>query len=130
MSLATALGSAGRLEDARATLLAAIDAMPDDAPELRARAATFVARVDHALGRQGEARLLLERALGDLPQQRSRAAATLELELAMDQLFSAELGPVRDRAQAVLSSRRSSATRSWRPPPGPGWPMPSRTWAM
>ena len=102
VSLATALGSAGRLEDARATLLAAIDAMPDDAPELRARAATFVARVDHALGRQGEARLLLERALGDLPQQRSRAAATLELELAMDQLFSAELGPVRDRAQAVL----------------------------
>ena len=102
VSLSTALGSAGRLEDARRTLLATIDVMPVGEHALRARAATWVARLDHALGRQGEARALLERTLADLPDTRSSAGAALELELVMDQLFTAELEPMRERARAVL----------------------------
>ncbi len=102
VSLSTALGSAGRLEDARRTLLATIDVMPVEEHALRARAATWVARLDHALGRQGEARTLLERTLTDLPDARSTAAAALELELVMDLLFTGELAPMRKRARAVL----------------------------
>lgn len=103
VSLATALGSAGSLEEARQTLLDTITAMPADQHELRARAVTFVARLDQALGRQGEARVLLERTLAELPDARSEAGARLELELVLDQLVTGDLAPMRDRARAVLA---------------------------
>src|SRR6185312_8600428 len=94
VSLATSLGAAGRLDDARATLEAVLAGLPPDSHELRARAATFVGRLDHALGRQGEARALLEQTLHALPDGRSREAATLTLELVMDHLLTAEFEPM------------------------------------
>ena len=126
VSLATALGSAGSLEEARQTLLDTIAAMPADQHELRARAATFVARLDQALGRQGEARVMLERTLAGLPDPRSEAGARLELELALDQLMSGELAPMRVRARHVLAWPGSWATHSWRPRRGRESPTPSR----
>jgi DNA-binding CsgD family transcriptional regulator len=106
VSLATSLGSAGRLEEARETLYEVLGELPAGAHELRARAATFIARLDHALGRQGEARALVERTLAELPEQRSREAATLVLELVMDHLLTAEFEPMRVRADAALELAR------------------------
>ena len=101
--LAAALASAGRLEDARATLVGVVEALGPDHVALRARAATFIARIDHALGRQGEARSLLERTLAELPDPRSPAAAALHLELVMDHLFTVRHAEMRERAARALA---------------------------
>ena len=106
VSLATSLGAAGRLDEARATLEAVLAGLPQDSHELRARAATFVGRLDHALGRQGEARALVERTLAALPDGRSREAATLTLELVMDHLFTAEFEPMQGLADTALRLSR------------------------
>jgi len=107
VSLATSLGAAGRLEEARATLLAVLGELPPDSHELRARAATFVGRLDHALGRQGEARALVQRTLAALPEGRSNAAATLTLELVMDHLFTAEFEPMEKLAESARDLSRA-----------------------
>ena len=101
VSLATSQGAAGRLEEARSTLLAVLGELPPDSHELRARAATFVGRLDFALGRQGEARALVERTLAALPDGRSSEAATLTLELVMDHLFTAEFEPMQTLAASA-----------------------------
>ena len=106
VSLATSQGAAGRLEEARATLLAVLGELPPNSHELRARAATFVGRLDHALGRQGEARALVERTLAALPDGRSSEAATLTLELVMDHLFTAEFEPMQTLAGSALDLSR------------------------
>jgi DNA-binding CsgD family transcriptional regulator len=106
VSLATSLGAAGRLDEARETLYEVLGELPAGAHELRARAATFVARLDHALGRQGEARALLERTLAELPEPRSPEGATLMLELVMDHLLTADFEPMRVRADATLELAR------------------------
>src|SRR5262245_57699146 len=106
VSLATSLGAAGRLEAARETLGEVRGELPPERHDLRARAATFIARLDHALGRQGEARALLEVTLLELPEQRSREAAALTLELVMDHLFTAEFEPMRELADAALALSR------------------------
>jgi len=106
VSLSTSLGAAGRLDDARGSLREVVGELPADAHELRARAVTFIARIDHARGRQGEARALLERTLAELPEPRSRAGAALQLELVMDHLFTAEFGPMRDAGEAALALAR------------------------
>lgn len=101
VSRATALGSVGQLQDARRTLLEVVSELSEEV-ELRARALTFVARIDHAAGRQGEARELLEHTLAELPDPRSQAAAALQLELMMDDLFSARFDRMTDRASLTL----------------------------
>jgi DNA-binding CsgD family transcriptional regulator len=106
VSLTTSLGAAGRLEEARATLWETLGELPAGRHDLRARAATFIARLDHALGRQGEARSVLERTLAGLPDPRSREAATLTLELVMDHLFTAEFEPMRRHAETALALSR------------------------
>ena len=105
-ALATSLGGAGRLEEARETLVQVLGELAPDQHDLRARAATFVARLDHALGRQGEARSLLERTLDELPDQRSAAAAMLALELATDHLLLAEFELMPARLDAATSIAR------------------------
>jgi ATP/maltotriose-dependent transcriptional regulator MalT len=107
VSLATSLGGAGRLDEARATLETVLAELPPDSHELRARAATFIGRLDHALGRQGEARTLVERTLAALPATRTREAAALTLELVMDHLFTAQFEEMPELADSAL--RRSRA---------------------
>jgi DNA-binding CsgD family transcriptional regulator len=107
VSLATSLGAAGLLEEARATLEGVLAELPRDSHALRARAATFLGRLDHALGRQGEARTLVQRTLAELPDGHSREAAMLTLELVMDHLFTAEFEPIGELADSALSLSRS-----------------------
>jgi DNA-binding NarL/FixJ family response regulator/tetratricopeptide (TPR) repeat protein len=106
VSRAATLGAAGRLEESRQTLWDVLAVLPSEQPELRARAATFIARIDHALGRQGEARSLLEGTLAELPEPRSTEAATLTLEMVMDHLFTAEFEPMRPLAERALDLAR------------------------
>ena len=66
---AAALGGAGRLTEACDVLAEVVAALPPDAHELRARAVTYIARLQHPLGRHGEARALLQRTLAELPER-------------------------------------------------------------
>ena len=102
MGQAAALGGAGRLTEACDVLAEVVSALPPDAHELRARAVTYIARLQHPLGRHGEARALLHRTLAELPERRSRAAALLELELATDHLLAADFAGIRAHAEAAL----------------------------
>jgi ATP/maltotriose-dependent transcriptional regulator MalT len=104
--LSTSLGASGRLDQARESLRELVGELPAERHDLRARAVTFIARIDHACGRQGEARALLERTLADLPDPRSREAAALTLELAMDHLFTAQFEPMRARVDEALALAR------------------------
>jgi DNA-binding NarL/FixJ family response regulator len=106
VSLAATQGAAGRLEESRQTLWDVLGELPSEHPELRAKAATFIARIDHVLGRQGEARSLLERTLAELPEPRSPEAAMLTLELVMDHLFTAEFEAMRPLADRALELAR------------------------
>ena len=99
---AAALGGAGRLTEACDVLAEVVAALPSDAHELRARAVAYIARLQHPLGRHGEARALLLRTLAQLPERRSRAAVLLELELASDHLLAAEFAGIRGHAEAAL----------------------------
>jgi DNA-binding CsgD family transcriptional regulator len=99
---AAALGGAGRLTEACDVLAEVVAALPPDAHELRARAVTYIARLQHPLGRHGEARALLHRTLAQLPERRSRAAVLLELELATDHLLAADFAGIRGHAEAAL----------------------------
>jgi DNA-binding NarL/FixJ family response regulator len=106
VSLSTALGAAGRLDEASESLRELVGELPVDRHDLRSRAVTFCARIDHACGRQGEARALLERTLSKLPESRSREAAALTLELAMDHLFTADFESMRTRVEEALALAR------------------------
>ena len=99
---AAALGGAGRLTEACDVLTEVVAGLEPDAHELRARAVSYIARLHHPLGRQGEARALLERTLAELPERRSRAAVLLELELASDHLLAADFAGIRGHAEAAL----------------------------
>ncbi|HEX6024038.1 MAG TPA: AAA family ATPase, partial [Solirubrobacter sp.] len=97
---AAALGGAGKLTEACDVLAEVLAALPPDAHELRARAVTYIARLQHPLGRHGEARALLLRTLAEA--RTSRAAALLRLELASDHLLAAEFAGIKPHAEAAL----------------------------
>lgn len=97
--LASALGSAGRLEESRATLIEILDALPDELVAPRVRLIGFVALIDRLLGRRGDARVLLERALLMVGERDTVAAGALELELAADLFFAGDWTAMREHAE-------------------------------
>lgn len=78
-ALAKALRTSGRLPQARATLDELVALLPEG-PD-RADVLTLAANLDHILGRHAEAGALLTHALDALPDQRSPAAARLQMAL-------------------------------------------------
>ncbi len=97
--LAAALGSAGRLHESRARLLEILDLLPAGLGEARGRVTAFLARIDHLLGRNDDARRLLEQTLADVSDQRSADAARLELELAAHGFFLGDWTALRAHAE-------------------------------
>jgi ATP/maltotriose-dependent transcriptional regulator MalT len=85
--MATALGSAGRLEESRAALHELLGLLPQEASAVRARVVAFIALIEHLVGRHGEATALLLAALEELPDRRSPEAAGLMIELALDGMY-------------------------------------------
>jgi DNA-binding CsgD family transcriptional regulator len=82
--LATALGTSGQVEEARARLAEALPLLPVDEVVLKARLVGAMARLDHMAGRHGGARELLQRALTEVGEGPSAGSTALKLELAMD----------------------------------------------
>ncbi len=88
--LAAAFGSAGRLQESRATLVAILDVLPAGRVATRGRLLGFTAVIDRLLGRRGDARQLLEQTLAGVPDPDSADAGALELELAADRFFAGD----------------------------------------
>ena len=97
--LASALGSAGRLDESRATLVEILDMLPVGLVGPRVRVIGFMAVIDRLLGRQGDARELLERALRVVGEHEAGRAGALELELAADRFFAGDWTAMHDHAQ-------------------------------
>ena len=105
--LAQAQGSAGRLVESRDALLELLRLLPPDLTEMRGRIAAFIARIEHPLGRHGEARAMLERALGELPDPDSREGVALRIEMAADHFFLSDFEAMRDEAEDALQAARA-----------------------
>jgi len=97
--LAAALGSAGRLDESRATLVEILDVLPAELVAARGRLIGFMALIDRLLGRQGDARVLLERTLQVVGESDAVEAGALELELAADRFFAGDWTTMREHAQ-------------------------------
>jgi DNA-binding NarL/FixJ family response regulator len=97
--LASALGSAGQLDGSRATLVEILDALPLELVAARVRLIGFMALIDRLLGRQGDARALLERALQSVSENDEDAAGALELELAADRFFAGDWTAMHEHAE-------------------------------
>jgi DNA-binding CsgD family transcriptional regulator len=104
--MATALAASGRMEESRAALLEAIEAMPPGAEENRVRLISFLAAIDHLLGHHDEPRALLSSALEGLSDPRSRAAVALQIELGIDALYMTEYQAAQVWAERALASAR------------------------
>jgi DNA-binding NarL/FixJ family response regulator len=101
--LAAALGSAGRLEESRATLVEVLEALPAELVAARVRVIGFIALIDRLLGREGDARELLERASRVVGEHDTVAAGALELELAADRFFAGDWTAMHDHAQQAFT---------------------------
>jgi DNA-binding CsgD family transcriptional regulator/tetratricopeptide (TPR) repeat protein len=112
---AMALGAAGRFDEALARLNEILDALPPDQRAIRARVVASCARIEHVLGRHGEARHLLTGALEELPDQSSPEATALKLELSADAFFSGrfdEMGPWLNSALEDAAGRGDRGTEA------------------
>ena len=71
----------------RAALREALELLPEDLLAVRVKVVTFIALIEHMLGRHGEARTLLHATLAALPDPDSAEAAALQIELALDAFY-------------------------------------------
>lgn len=106
--LATALGASGRLAESRDALRDAVALLPAELAPVRGQLVSFMALIEHLLGRHGEGRALLERALSELPERRSPEAAALQVELASDRYFTGDWKGMREWAERAWRLSRET----------------------
>jgi ATP/maltotriose-dependent transcriptional regulator MalT len=104
---ARALTAAGRFDESRSALLEALELVPADADVLRARLARACAGAETNLGLQDQAHERLARALEELPDQGSREAVALMLELVLNALWRAR----HEEMHAAAERAAEAATR-------------------
>jgi DNA-binding CsgD family transcriptional regulator/tetratricopeptide (TPR) repeat protein len=105
--LAGALGASARYGDARASLIEALDLVPEELVVVRARLVGAVARLDHMLGRHTEARSLLFETLHLLAERSEIGVAALHLELAVDYWLAPDWVRMREHAELALDESRA-----------------------
>jgi ATP/maltotriose-dependent transcriptional regulator MalT len=110
--MAMAQGSAGRFEDAQTALREILAALPPDQHALRARVVGSSARIEHVLGRHGEAHHLLTGALAELADRSSQEASMLKLELAADSFFSGRFEEMEPWLREVLEDAGAREDRA------------------
>lgn len=110
--LAKALGTSGRLVQARAALSEAAALLPPG-PDL-ADVLTLAANLDHLLGHHDTARAMLGDALAALPDQRSPSAARLLLALASVGMHTCDHRGMRATAAEAMAIARSGDDLSLR----------------
>jgi ATP/maltotriose-dependent transcriptional regulator MalT len=106
LARARALTAAGRFSDSHIVLLDALAIVPDDSHVLRARLARACAGVESNLGQQDQARDLLARTLESLPDQGSREAVALMLELTVNALWRTQHEEMHEAAQRAVDAAR------------------------
>ena len=99
--------STGDLARCRATLLEAIELVPGDDRALRVRLTSACAACENFLGRHEPAERRLVAALDTLPDQGSREAVTVLLDLATGAFFTLELERMCDMARRGLAAARA-----------------------
>lgn len=104
--LAAALGSTGRLTESRRALHETLELLPTEPAAMRGRVVALCAKIDHLLGRHGEARDLLLDALGELADRSSPEAAALRIELASDCFFTGDFTGMRSWVQEAIEDAR------------------------
>jgi DNA-binding CsgD family transcriptional regulator len=105
--MATALGAAGELADARDALSEALGLVED--AELRGRLVAFIALIEQLLGHRETAHALLAETLAAQPDAGSKVATALRIELANERYFAADWGAMRTHAAAALDAARPLA---------------------
>ena len=111
VSLASALRSLGALERCRRTLLEAIDLLPEDAVARRVQLTTLCAAVEHWQGHHEEAHQRLLRAWEELPERNTTESAALEVEMAVDGLYSLDFDQTCEMGRAALETARELGDR-------------------
>ncbi len=106
VALANALRAAGDLERCRSALLEAIDLLPPDAVTRRVELTTLCAGVEHWRGLHDDAHRRLLRALEELPDAGTSAAAALQIELGTDGLFALDMEQALSMGSAALETAR------------------------
>jgi ATP/maltotriose-dependent transcriptional regulator MalT len=106
LARARALTAAGRFNDSHSALLDALAIVPDDSHALRARLARACAGVESNLGRQDQAGDRLARALEALPDQGSREAVALMLELIVNALWRTRHEAMHEAAERAANAAR------------------------
>jgi ATP/maltotriose-dependent transcriptional regulator MalT len=103
---ARALTAVGRFDDSRSTLLEALEIVPEDSDAVRARLARACAGVEMNLGLQDQARERLARALEQLPDQGSREAVALMLELMVNALWRTRHEEMHELGERAVEAAR------------------------
>jgi ATP/maltotriose-dependent transcriptional regulator MalT len=103
---ARALTAVGRYDESRSTLLEALEIAPEDAHALRATLARACAGVETNLGLPDQAGERLTRALEELPDQASREAVALMLELMLNALWRTRHEEMHEAAERAVEAAR------------------------
>ena len=109
--LASALRSVGEFERCRETLLETIGLLPADEQVRRVELTTWCAAVEHWLGRHEAARARLFQAWDDLEDHASAEGAALQVELAVDGLYTMDLEQTVEMGLSALQSARELEDR-------------------
>jgi DNA-binding CsgD family transcriptional regulator len=110
--MAQALGYAGRLEEARATLEGILELIEPDQLAVRAKVAASAAQIDQLLGHHKEAREGLEAALAEMPESGSPEATELKLQLAGACFFNGDFDGLRRWIAEALDEARARGDRA------------------
>jgi hypothetical protein len=103
---ARALTAVGHFDGSRSALLEAIEIVPEGADAQRARLARACAGVETNLGLQDQARARLARALEELPDQGSREAVALMLELMVNALWRSRHEEMHEAGERAVEAAR------------------------
>jgi DNA-binding NarL/FixJ family response regulator/RecA/RadA recombinase len=114
LALAQALGAAGQLWNCREMLHEALRLRPGLEGRRRAEAVTLCAITDRLQDRRTEGHALLRAELSGLPDQNTVAAATLQFELACNELSDGDTAGCRRWAEQALAATRGRAERPLR----------------
>ncbi|MET0684100.1 MAG: LuxR C-terminal-related transcriptional regulator, partial [Solirubrobacteraceae bacterium] len=112
VSLAASLRALGELERCRAALLEALDLLPPGDEERRAGLIARCAAVEHWMGRHEDAHRRLTRAWEDVRDRSAPAAAALQLELAVDGLYTLDLDRTIAMGREALAAARATGGRA------------------
>jgi DNA-binding NarL/FixJ family response regulator len=106
LAQARALTAVGRFGDSHSVLLDSLALVPDDAHALRARVARACAGVESNLGQQDRARDRVASALEALPDQGSREAVALMLELTLNALWRTSHEEMHEAAERAVQAAK------------------------